>query len=266
MGVIELYIFVGILLGNIYQYSVLITIYQAPAQNAYCPIKNCFYSVVKYSKRNNFNLLDQIRCFWWQGNSMSELVKAVQGASGWRPFQEHLDHEPVSLVMADNGLATEITNWSKLPGTWGVLIHSQFTRVMAQLRLPCMTFFPKSQLYHMTGSTRLSPHFSYCKRQNWAWRPGRKARFSTYDLQMKTACTGLRTRACLDNAVSDLWILFVQVFTWNESTYLYIATLATEYSTEWNLHLSFISGLDFKCSCSKHTWAASPIAWTHHVH
>ena len=159
MGVIELYIFVGILLGNIYQYSVLITIYQAPAQNAYCPIKNCFYSVVKYSKGNNFNLLDQIRCFWWQGNSMSELVKAVQGASGWRPFQEHLDHEPVSLVMADNSLATEITNWSKLPGTWGVLIHSQFTRAMAQLRLPCMTFFPKSQLYHMTGSTRLSPTF-----------------------------------------------------------------------------------------------------------
>jgi len=176
MGVIEL--FVGILLGNIYQHSVLITIYQAPAQNAYCPIKNWFYGVVKYSKRNNFNLLDQIRCFWWQGNSTSELVKAILGASRWRPFQEHL--ELVSLVMANNGLATknvwyihsfwryskdqvnflqkEITK-SKLPGTWGVLIHSQFTRVMAQFRVPCMMFFPKSQLYHMTGSTRPSPTF-----------------------------------------------------------------------------------------------------------
>jgi len=54
------------LLESVYQYRVLIISYQAPAQNVYRPIKDCFYSVVKYSQRNN--LLDRIRWFWWQGD------------------------------------------------------------------------------------------------------------------------------------------------------------------------------------------------------
>ena len=85
---------VVILLENVYQYRVLIIIYQAPAQNVYHPIKDCFYSVVKYSQRNNFKLLDRIRWFWWQGDSMSELMKAILGANHWKPFPGHL--EPVS--------------------------------------------------------------------------------------------------------------------------------------------------------------------------
>jgi len=70
------------------------------------------------------------------------------------------------------------------------------------------------------------PHFSYSKRQNWAWRPGKKARFSTYDLQTKAA------RAWEQGPVWTMLFL-----TCGYCLFKYIATLATEYSTEWNLHL-----------------------------